>query len=238
MTTSVTSGTMEIRNAYRTNMSSGLISAGMIHLLIVAVLVYNTADEIIPRIITGCGPQERLVNIPIDLFNYHPTIAPKFVPSRADIGIPVPIPDPEVNPETITQNVIENGDPQGTFTGSGNESGTGTEGSIGTAGGTEEAPPMDFIAGIEKYPVVLSNPAPLYPDIARKAGIEGTVFVKMWVAKDGTVKRAEIVKSSSELFDQAAVEAARQWKFTPAIMNNAPVSVFVTVPFKFRLRST
>ncbi len=238
MRTSVSSGTLEIRNAYRTNMSTGLFSAGIFHLLIGSALMFNSADEIIHEGTTGCGPRERFVNVPMDIFNYHPTIAPKFVPARADIGIPIPIPDAEVNPETVIQNTVENGDPQGTFTGSGNESGTGTEGSIGTAVGTEEAPPMDFIAGIEKYPVVLSNPAPLYPDIARKAGIEGTVFVKMWVAKDGTVKRAEVLKSSSELFEQAAVEAARQWKFTPAIMNNAPVSVFVTVPFKFRLRAT
>ena len=237
MTTSMNSGTMEIRNAYETNMRSGLISAGLIHLLVVSVLMINSADEIVHGGTIVCGPRETFVNVPMDLFNYHPTIAPKFVPARADIGIPVPIPDPEVNPDATTQNVVENGDPQGTFTGNGTESGTGTEGSIGTAGVTEEAPPVDFNPGIEKYPVVLSNPAPLYPDIARKAGIEGTVFVKMWVTKDGTVKCAEVVKSSSELFETAAVEAARQWKFTPAIMNSAPVSVFVTVPFKFRLRT-
>jgi TonB family protein len=238
MSTTMNSGTMEIRNAYDANMRSGLISAGLIHLMVVSVLMINSAEEIVHVGVTRCGLPKTLVNVPMELFNYHPTIAPKFVPARADIGIPVPIPDAEVNPEAITQNVVENGDPQGTFTGNGNESGTGTEGSIGTEGGTEEAPPMDFIAGIEKYPVVLSNPAPLYPDIARKAGIEGTVFVKMWVAKDGSVKRAEVVKSSSELFEHAAVEAARQWKFVPAIMNNAPVSVFVTVPFKFRLRAS
>lgn len=237
MTTSMSSGTMELRNSYDANMRSGLVSAGVIHVLVVAAILFISADEIIHGGTIVCGPQDTFINIPVELFNLHPTIAPKFVPARAEIGIPVPIPDAEVNPEVIEQNAVENGDPQGTDIGSGTESGTGSEGGMGIGTDTEEAPPMDFIPGVEKYPVVLSNPAPQYPDIARKAGIEGTVFVKMWVAKDGTVKRAEIVKSSSELFDHAAVEAARQWKFTPAIMNNAPVSVFVTVPFKFRLRS-
>lgn len=114
--------------------------------------------------------------------------------------------------------------------------GTGTVISDGTSIDGEETAPEIFIPGIEKYPVPIYNPTPKYPDIARRAGVEGTVFIKMWVTKEGKVKQAEIVKSTSNIFDQNAIDAALLWKFTPAIMNNGPVSVWVTVPFKFRLK--
>jgi protein TonB len=76
---------------------------------------------------------------------------------------------------------------------------------------------------------------PPYPELARRAGIEGIVYIKMWVTKEGKVKKTEIAKTTSELFNQPAIDAAMQWTFTPAIMNNGPVSVWVTVPFKFKL---
>jgi TonB family protein len=94
---------------------------------------------------------------------------------------------------------------------------------------------MNNPTGVEKYPEIISNPSPKYPELARRSGIEGTVYIKMWVTKEGKVKQAEIIKSTSVIFDQNAIDAALSWKFTPAIMNNGPVSVWVTVPFKFRL---
>jgi len=45
------------------------------------------------------------------------------------------------------------------------------------------------------------------------------------------------LKSDAELFNQPAIDAAMKWKFTPAIMNNGPVAVWVSIPFKFRLNA-
>jgi protein TonB len=76
---------------------------------------------------------------------------------------------------------------------------------------------------------------PDYPEIARRAGVEGTVWVKILVDKEGKAKKAVVMKSDAEIFDEPAKAAALQWVFTPAIMNNGPVAVWAAVPFRFKL---
>ena len=98
----------------------------------------------------------------------------------------------------------------------------------------DDGPPPDFVP-VEKQPAPVKNPSPIYPEIARRAGVEGTVWVKIWVDKEGKAKKAQILKSDAELFNQAAIDAAMQWVFTPAVMNNGPVAVWVSIPFKFKL---
>jgi protein TonB len=155
--------------------------------------------------------------------------------ARPTVGTPVPVPDAEINPEqTIaTQTEMASiGSPIGDGLGDG-------------AGGFEiqsdisiedDGPPPDFVP-VEKQPQPIpgNNPAPTYPEIARRAGVEGTVWVKIWVDKEGKPKKAQILKSDAELFNQPAIEAAMKWKFTPAIMNNGPVAVWVSIPFRFKL---
>jgi TonB family protein len=52
----------------------------------------------------------------------------------------------------------------------------------------------------------------------------------------GTRKnKALLMKSTDDLFTQPALEAAKKWKFTPAIMNDKPVLVWIAIPFRFRL---
>jgi protein TonB len=69
-----------------------------------------------------------------------------------------------------------------------------------------------------------------------KAGVGGKVWVKIWVNKLGKPQEVRIAKSENDMFNDAALEAARQFLFTPAYMNNGPISVWVSVPFKFKLR--
>lgn len=236
MTTMMTrTGTIEIREAYNMNMKTGLLAAGMIHILVFAAVMISgsTVDQNAGVIVCTFPP----FNTPLRFDSYvlRPTIAPKISLNNNSFGIPIPIPDPEFSPERVLTPMDQSGAISGTVTVDGYGSGTDGDSPTGNGTGDEEARPADFTPGVEKYPMILMNPSPQYPDLARSAGIEGTVYVKMWVAKDGTVKTAEVVKSSSEIFDQAALDAAKKWLFTPAIMNSRPVSVFVTVPFKFRL---
>jgi len=102
------------------------------------------------------------------------------------------------------------------------------------AAATDNAPPADYVA-YDKAPEAQKIVQPKYPSAARMSGAEGTVWVKLWVGKDGKVKKAIVSKSDSETLNQAAIDAATQWTFTPAIIRNAPVSVWVSLPFKFRL---
>jgi TonB family protein len=66
--------------------------------------------------------------------------------------------------------------------------------------------------------------------------IEGKVVVRLLVGKDGTVRQAVVEHSTAEILNDAALDAARLFRFTPAIMNNGPVTVWVLFPFTFRLR--
>ncbi len=98
----------------------------------------------------------------------------------------------------------------------------------------DEAPPDTFIA-VEKDPVLVSSVMPAYPPLALKAEVEGRVIVKMWVDRQGKVREVRVVRSTNEIFDDVAVEAAKKFVFTPAYMNNGPVSVWVAYPFRFKL---
>ena len=67
------------------------------------------------------------------------------------------------------------------------------------------------------------------------AGEFEIVGVKILVDKEGRAKKAVVMKSDAEIFDEPAKAAALQWVFTPAIMNNGPVAVWAAVPFRFKL---
>jgi protein TonB len=74
-----------------------------------------------------------------------------------------------------------------------------------------------------------------YPEIARLAGMQGTVMVKVEVDVDGTVRRASILKGVHPLLDRPALAAARRLVFEPGTQRGMPVSCWVAVPFRFYL---
>lgn len=89
---------------------------------------------------------------------------------------------------------------------------------------------------VEVKPVLVKSAMPTYPELAKRAGIEGVTFVKMLVDIDGSVMEVEISKSSgSGLLDQAAVTAARHHIFSPAKQRDRLVRVWVSRKFTFRL---
>ncbi len=76
-----------------------------------------------------------------------------------------------------------------------------------------------------------------YPEIARKAGIEGTVIVYAKISKNGEVINTKIVKPlGNSGCNEAAVEAIKAVKWKPAMQRDKPVTVWVSVPVKFRLK--
>ncbi|MGH7727151.1 MAG: energy transducer TonB [Candidatus Eiseniibacteriota bacterium] len=95
-------------------------------------------------------------------------------------------------------------------------------------------PPPDVTTFVDEFPEIVKSVRPAYPEMARTAGLEGHVIVRMFVGVDGKIRKAEIERSSP-MFDEAALEAARQWVFTPAKTNGQPVGVWVRVPIEFRL---
>lgn len=98
----------------------------------------------------------------------------------------------------------------------------------------QKTPPADGVQ-VDKEPGLVKNAMPVYPEEALKSGLEGTVYVKICVSTEGKVMDAVIQKSDDEIFNQASLDAAKQFQFTPAVKDGTPVSVWVTVPFKYKL---
>ena len=103
--------------------------------------------------------------------------------------------------------------------------------------GSSPAPPPDPYAPVyvEEMPIEIARVTPEYPDLARRAGMEGRVLVRALVGIDGRVQEV-LIHGSESVFDEAAVRAVQQWVFRPAQMNGQPVRVWVSVPITFRLR--
>ncbi len=88
----------------------------------------------------------------------------------------------------------------------------------------------------EAKPDYLKNPAPVYPESARRRGYEGTVFLIAQVNKDGYAEQVEIETSSGHSsLDEAALKAVKTWRFRPALLGSIPVSSSVRVPVRFNL---
>jgi TonB family protein len=85
---------------------------------------------------------------------------------------------------------------------------------------------------VDELPEAIVKPAAIYPEAARRAGVNGTVMVQALVGKNGLVKETRVIRSIP-LLDSAAVAAVRAWKFKPALSNHQPVSVWVAVPMRF-----
>jgi len=76
---------------------------------------------------------------------------------------------------------------------------------------------------------------PVYPPVAIAVRVEGVVIIEATISRDGSVEDARVLRSVP-LLDAAAVDAVRQWRFTPPRLNGVPVRVIMTVTVHFTLR--
>ena len=79
------------------------------------------------------------------------------------------------------------------------------------------------------------NVKPVYPPIAQSARVQGVVIIEATIGPDGRVKDAKVLRSIP-LLDQAALDAVKQWEFTPTLLNGVPVPVIMTVTVNFTLQ--
>jgi protein TonB len=115
-------------------------------------------------------------------------------------------------------------------------------GSIGgVVGGLPTAPPPPppqapiRVGGAIKQPTKVKDVRPVYPPIAQSARVSGMVIIEATIGADGRVKDAKVLRSIP-LLDQAALDAVKQWQFTPTLLNNVPVPVIMTVTVNFTLQ--
>ena len=88
------------------------------------------------------------------------------------------------------------------------------------------------VGGRIKAPEKIKDVKPVYPAIAQSARVVGTVTIEATIGPDGKVIDAKVVRSIPML-DQAALDAVRQWEYTPALLNGKPVPVVINVTINF-----
>lgn len=103
-------------------------------------------------------------------------------------------------------------------------------------------PEADIFVAVEEMPEILGGMPRLYelleyPEMARRAGIEGRVIVEVVIERDGRPSNPTIVRSAGPMLDQAAVDAILQLVFRPGKQRNQPVRVRYAIPVTFRLIS-
>jgi len=90
----------------------------------------------------------------------------------------------------------------------------------------------------DEAPRLLEHGQPEYPDIARRAGVEGTVTLHLVVGRDGKVEDVQVFRSTPRLiFDRAASEAVREWRYEPARVDGRPVRSRISQTLRFVLNT-
>ncbi|NOY76862.1 MAG: energy transducer TonB [Calditrichaeota bacterium] len=78
-----------------------------------------------------------------------------------------------------------------------------------------------------------------YPEIARKAGVEGTVIIQVLIDEKGRVIKTKVLKSlGNNGCDEAAISAIRKTRWKPAMQRDKPVKVWVSIPVIFKLKNS
>jgi protein TonB len=159
-----------------------------------------------------------------------PKTPPKPVPQDAKFVAPVNVPD-QVKPDEGIDLGIEGGVPGGVE--------GGVPGGVvgGVVGGLPDAPPPPQavrVGGQIKEPKKLKSIPPSYPDIAKQARVQGVVILECTISPQGKVANVNVLRGIP-LLDQAAIEAVRQWEYTPTLLNGVPVPVIMTVTVNFKL---
>lgn len=230
-------GAFELKAKYQRNFLYGtLLTAGAVALILLTFWVMALMEEEvivegpvhIIRTVAELGPPPTIAKKPPQVKVNQPNVAaPK-------VGIPKPVADDEVLDDDVTlatrEELAEIVAP---------------DISASSEGGDDIVVDIDdeeYLPGLEEF-VPVEVPAeriyfekPVYPRLAEQAGIEGTVWIKVLVISDGSVREAVVYKSSgTESLDEAAVEAAKKCRFKPAIQNGRPVAMWVAFPYNFEL---
>jgi TonB family protein len=125
-------------------------------------------------------------------------------------------------------------------------SGGGTFGAAGTvktpgseAGRVQRSTSSDpddalRVGGAIKSPLKIRDVRPVYPPIAREAGVSGVVIIEAKIGADGSIEDARVLRSIP-LLDEAALDAVKQWRFVPTLLNGKPVPIIMTMTVNFAL---
>jgi len=105
------------------------------------------------------------------------------------------------------------------------------------------AKPVASKSGATEKPQLVQKPsflkrpnAPRYPRIAQRKGIEGTALYEIWLNENGKQIKQELITSSgAQVLDEAALNAIRDWQFSPQVINGQAIAHRVQIPVRFSL---
>ena len=238
-TRSVLLGSLQLKKLYQRNMAIGFGIAGGAHLLIIGIIAIIIGWESDKPIAAGGV----VIKTKADLI-LPPTLKkPKedirvATPERVikpSVGVPEPVPDEEA-PEEVeiaTQDELADMAPVMPVEDLDDLSDLDVESVL-----EEFMPSPDDFIPVEEQPTKVIDVKPIYPDLAQRAGIEGDVWIKALVDKEGKVRDVIIVRDSGANagFEDAAEKAAYETVWRPAIANGQPVALWVTYKVQFKLR--
>ena len=167
-------------------------------------------------------------------------------PQTQRTPVPQVVTAPSVVPQTVQPTAPS------TSTGSDEQTtGTGDTGTVGVPWGSpigvgdgppatstvvpEPAGPLVAGVGDVKAPIVIKRVSPPYPRLAATAHLGGFVIVECIIDKTGVVRDAKVVKSTSAMFDQAALDAVQQWQFAPGSLYGKPVDTIFDLTVTFTI---
>jgi len=228
------------RDGLRSHLSGSLPVSIVAHLVVLLVLVViPLADIVLP---IPAVPMESYVlaaPLPPPLPDPAPRPTPASSPSPSNTVAPVIAPDtiqpePAVVPPSIPPvGAVDIGTP-----------GFGAIGSVGElATPPPPPPPPDSpktqgpvrVAMLPESPRKTVDVRPVYPEVARLAHVEGTVILEAVLDTRGYVTQLKVIRSVPFL-DQAALDAVKQWRYTPSLYGGRPVSVLMTITVRFTLQ--
>ena len=85
-------------------------------------------------------------------------------------------------------------------------------------------------------PGLIHQVQPRYTELARRAGVQGTVIVEAIIDEQGRVTNVRLIRGLPMGLDRAAVEAIQQWHFKPAMSGGRPVKVYYTLTVNFTIQ--
>ena len=200
----------------------------------VRVLLYDPPPPPPPPLPKGSGlrPERESTRV---AKRVGPNVAPVMEPSRLDAPQPL-----EELPQPAVTSSEDGGSPTGSELGTPEGMEGGVEGGVvggvpggvvgGVIGGTGDIPVHDY----DRPPRLLKQTRPRYPQEAFVKKVEGTVVLELLIDAAGRVARARVVQSVPAL-DAAALEAVREWVFSPAIKQGRPVPTAAMAPVSFRI---
>ncbi len=230
-------GAFELKKVYHKNFTTGLTIAVLIHLFIIGAYVFIESiskddENNIPTVrilkYSELGPPPSLND------NTQEQIKVSAPEIKPNVGIPKPVPDAEVKQEQTIATQTEMSQVSAPIS-EGNGSGNVQITKDLKVEAPDQDPDINAFVPVEKEPDIVVESKPEYPEIAKRAGVEGTVYVKILVDKDGKPKKAVVIKSNADMFNDVSIAAAMKCVFTPAIQNKRPIPVWIVMPFKFKL---